>query len=713
MKNYASIVFIFFLFCFFLSCSTQKTLSISKSKIEAPRPMKQRKVLTEFGKERFDDYYWLNNPEDSAVIAHLNNENDYSAKMLANTEGVQKELLDELSQREDPDAVTTPVKVHDYWYYLKFFKDSEFPIYYRKKESWDAPEEEVINVANFAINYKHFNFNQYTISPNGRYLAFTFDTTGDLRHAMYFKDLETGKILDEHVSDVSSGYITWSNDNQYVYYLRYDKTIRSSKLLRHKFGTDFLSDEVILEENDVTFDIYLSKTRSRQYIMINCESTNSSETWYLDINKNDSKPQLFAKRQPEIRYEVNHFGGDEFYVKHNFKAPNLRISKIKIKDAGSSNWQNVIPHLSTALILNYEVINNYVVIQDKMQGTNRIRVVNPETNTTDYLRFDDDTFVADLQLGDVTNTATDSFRVIYSSLKTPPSVYKYSIGDKSLKLLSQNSIKNYKPRDYESNKIYINARDGESVPLSMVYKKSKMKQNGKNPLLLIGYGAYGMNTEAHFRSEFISLMDRGFVIALAHIRGGSEMGGDWYKNGRLLNKKNTFHDYIDCADYLIAEKYTSKEKVFGNAASAGGSMLAATINERPDLFKGVIAEVPWVDVVTDMQNEDLPLVTLEYAEWGNPSVKAEYDYMLSWSPYDQVKKHKYPSILATGSLFDSQVRYYNPAKWVLKLRDYTTSDNPILFKCDLNSGHFGSAGRYEKYKLTALKYAFLLNCLEK
>jgi oligopeptidase B len=711
MKNCSATVLIFIFLALFLSCSTQKTLSISKSKIEAPKVAKHRKVLTEFGKERYDDYHWLNNPDDSAVITHLNNENDYSAKMLANTEGVQKELLDELILREDPDAVTTPVKVHDYWYYLKFFKDSEYPIYYRKKESWSAPEEEVINVANFAIHYKHFNFNQYTISPNGRYLAFTFDTTGDLRHAMYFKDLETGKILDEKVADVSSGYITWSNDNQYVYYLRFDKTIRSSKLLRHKFGTDSATDEVILEENDVTFDIYLSKTRSRQYIMINCESTSSSETWYLDINKNELKPQLFAKRQPDMHYEVNHFGGDDFYVKHNYKAPNYGISKTTLGDSERDKWQNVIAPSSTALIMNYEIINQNIVIQDKIQGTNRIRVVNLEKNTTDYLRFDDDTFVADLQLGDVTNLNTDSFRIIYSSLKTPPSVYKYSTHDKTMKLLSQNIIKDYKSRDYESSKIYINARDGESVPLSMVYKKSKMKQNGKNPLLLIGYGAYGLNTEAHFRPEFISLMDRGFIIALAHIRGGSEMGGDWYNNGRLLKKKNTFHDYIDCADYLISEKYTSKEKIFGNAGSAGGSMLAAAINERPELFKGVIAEVPWVDVVSDMQNEDVPLVTLEYAEWGNPSVKAEYDYMLSWSPYDQVKKHKYPSILATGSLFDSQVRYYNPTKWVLKLRDYTTSENPILFKCNLNSGHFGSAGRYEKYKLTALKYAFLLNCL--
>jgi oligopeptidase B len=712
MKNSFANFLIFSILAIFLSCKTQKALSISKSKVEAPKATKQRKILNEFGKQRFDDYYWLNNPNDSAVIAHLNNENDYSTKMLSNTEGVQKELLDELTQREDPDAVTVPVKVYSYWYYLKYFKDSEFPIYYRKKDSWSAPEEEIINVANFAINFKHFNFNQYTISPNGRYLAFTFDTTGDLRHTMFFKDLETGKMLDEHIVDVSGSYITWSNDNQYVYYLQFDKTIRPNKVMRHKFGTDPSLDEVIFEEKDVTFEVNLSKTRSRQYLIINCESTNSTEAWYLDINTNDTKPQLFAKRQSDMLYYVNHFSGDDFYVKHNYKAPNNRISKINIKDAGSCKWQEVIPHSSTSLILNYEVINNHVVIQDKMQGTNRIRVVNPESNTTDYLRFDDDTFVADLQLGDVTSMGNDSFRVIYSSLKTPNSVYKYSIKEKSLKLLSQNTIKDYKSKDYASHKIYINARDGESVPLSLVYKKSKFKKNGNNPLLLIAYGAYGTNLEANFRSEFISLMDRGFVIALAHVRGGSEMGGDWYHNGRLLKKKNTFHDFIDCADYLIAEKYTTKELIFANAASAGGTMLAAVINERPELFKGVIAEVPWVDVVTDMQNENLPLVTLEYTEWGNPSVKAEYDYMLSWSPYDQVKKHSYPSILATGSLYDAQVAYYNPTKWVQKLREFNTNNNPILFKCDMDSGHYGSVGRYEKYKLLALKYAFLLNCLE-
>lgn len=713
MKNNSATVLIYVFLFFLLSCSTQKTLSISKSKFEAPKALKQRKVLNEFGKQRFDNYYWLNNPNDSAVIAHLNSENEYSSKMLSNTEGVQKELLDELTQREDPNAVTVPVKVFNYWYYLKYFKDSEFPIYYRKKESWSAPEEEVINVANFAINFKHFNFNQYTISPNGRYLAFTFDTTGDLRHTMFFKDLETGKILNEHISDVSGSYISWSNDNQYVYYIQFDKTIRPNKVMRHKFGTDHSLDDLIFEENDVTFEVNLSKTRSRQFLIMSCESTNSSETWFLDINSNDAKPQLFATRQKDLLYNINHFSGDEFYVKHNFKAPNLRISKIKIKETGNcSKWQEVIPHSSTALILNYEVIGNHIVVQDKMQGTNRIRVVNPENNITDYLRFDDDTFVADLQLGDVTTMGNDSFRVIYSSLKTPPTVYKYSIDDKLLKLLRQNNINNYKSKDYISNKIYINARDGESIPLSIVYKKSKFKKSGRNPLLLMAYGAYGTNMEANFRPEFISLMDRGFVIALAHVRGGSEMGGDWYHNGRLLKKKNSIHDFIDCADYLIAEKYTSKEKLFGNAVSAGGSMLAAAINERPELFKGIIAEVPWVDVVSDMQNEDLPLVTLEYTEWGNPSVKIEYDYMLSWSPYDQVKKHSYPSILATGSLYDAQVPYYNPAKWVQKLREFNTNNTPILFKCDMESGHYGSMGRYEKYKLLALKYAFLLKCLE-
>jgi oligopeptidase B len=711
MKNifFKSLLFSFFFVL--LSCNSQRTLAIAKSKIEAPKATKQRKILSEFGKERFDDYFWLNNPNDSAVVTHLNNENDYSTKILANTEGMQKELLDELTQREDPDAVTVPVKVHDYWYYLKYFKDSEFPIYYRKKESWNAPEEEVINVANFAINYKHFNFNQYTISPNGRYLAFTFDTTGDLRHTMYFKDLETGKMLDEHISDVSGGYITWSNDNQYIYYLQFDKTIRPNKVMRHKFGTDPSVDEVIFEEKDVTFEIYLSKTRSRKYLILSCENTNSTESWFLDIDKNQGKPQLFAKRQPNLLYNINHFGGDDFYIKHNYQSPNYCISSEKIANAGSTKWQEIVPHSSTALILNYEIINKNIVVQDKIQGTNRIRVINTANNTTDYLRFDDDTFVADLQLGDLTNLGTDSFRVVYSSLKTPPSVYKYSITEKSLKLLHQNSIKDYKSKDYASEKKYVNARDGESIPLSIVYKKSKLKKTGRNPLLLMAYGAYGMNMEAYFRPEFISLMDRGFVIALAHIRGGSEMGGDWYHNGRLLKKKNSIHDYIDCADYLIAERYTSKEKIFGNAVSAGGSMLAAVINERPDLFKGVIAEVPWVDVVTDMQNEDLPLVTLEYAEWGNPSIKAEYDYMLSWSPYDQIKKHSYPSVLATGSLYDAQVPYYNPAKWVQKLREFNTNNNPILFKCDMDSGHYGSVGRYEKYKLLALKYAFMLNCL--
>jgi oligopeptidase B len=711
MKKRFAILSIFTICSFLLSCHAQKELPHMR-KIAPPVAQKQVKVFEEYGKKRLDDYFWLNNPDDTSIIAHLKKENEYTEKVLAHTEGLQKQLLDEMSLREDPNALTVPVKVNSYWYYLKYFQDSEFPIYYRKKDTWDAKEEEVINVANFAINYKYFNFNQYTISPNGRYLAFTFDTVGDLRHVMYFKDLQTGEMLDEKITDVSSRYITWSNDNQYIYYLQFDKTIRPNKVMRHKFGTDSSLDEVIFQENDVTFEVYLSKTRSRKYLILNCESTNSNETWYLDIDNNDLKPTLFAKRSNDLLYYVNHFGGDHFYVKHNHNAPNFRISRINKKEIGCSKWQDVIPHSSTALILSYEVLKDNIVVQDKTQGTNRIRVVNPENNTTDYLRFDDDTFVADLQLGDLNNVSSDSFRVIYSSLKTPPSVYKYSIKEKELKLLSQNNITNYKSKDYESVKIYVSARDGESVPLSMVYKKSKFKKTGKNPLLLIAYGAYGINVDANFHSEFISLMDRGFVIALAHVRGGSEMGGYWYQNGRLLKKKNTFHDFIDCADYLVAEQFANKKLLFANGASAGGTLIGAVINERPDLFKGVIAEVPMVDVVTDMFNENLPLVTLEYSEWGNPNNKIEYDYMLSWSPYDKIKKQNYPAILATGSYFDTQVPYYHPAKWVLKLRDHNTGLYPILFACDMGAGHYGSFGRYEKYKSTSLKYAFLLNCLK-
>ena len=712
MKNIFALLVTALLISLNFSCHVQRPLSAFTN--PQPKPLKQKKIFNEHGKQRFDNYFWLSNSKDSVVAKHLEDENFYTQQSLAHTTELQKLLFDELASKEDPNAVTTPVKVNDYWYYLKYFKDSEFPIYYRKKQMWDAKEEEIINVANFAINYKFFNFNQYTISPNGRYLAYTFDTIGDLRHTMFFKDLETGKVLEEKISNVSGGYITWSNDNQYVYYMPYDKMLRPNKVMRHKFGTDPSVDSLIFEENDLSFEISLSKTRSRQYLILSCESTNSNETWYLDINKNDAQPHIFVKRQTDVLYYVNHFGGDDFYVKHNIKAPNFRISKIKIQEIGQCDkWQEVIPHSATAIVSNYEVLNNYIVIQDKTQGTNRIRIQNRQNNNTEYVHFDDETFVANLQLGDLNNIGADSFRIIYTSLKTPPSVYKYCIKEKSLKLLSQNPIKDYKPKDYISDKIFINSRDGERIPVSLVYKKSKFKKNGTNPMLLKAYGAYGVNLEATFQSEIISLLDRGFIVALAHVRGGSEMGGYWYQDGRFLKKKNSFHDFIDCADYLLTEQYTSKERFFAMGTSAGGTIIGAVINERSDLFKAVIAEVPWVDPVTDMLNEDLPLVTLEYGEWGDPRTKKEYDYMLSWSPYDQIKKQNYPAVLASGSFFDAQVPYYNPAKWILKLRDNNTGNNPILFKCDMQSGHVGSVGRYEKYNLIALEYAFLLDRLKK
>jgi oligopeptidase B len=468
------------------------------------------------------------------------------------------------------------------------------------------------------------------------------------------------------------------------------------------------------QEKDNTFSVTISKTHSKQFILIASNSTTTTEIRYLDADNADNlTPKIIQPRQQDLLYAVNHYEGDTFFIHNNYQAKNFKLSTATLKKSDLKNWHDLIKHSDSSLLEHFEVLKNYILLQDKTNGLNKIRVLNRTTGLLQDVDFGEEVYDTNLYLGDEDNFSSDSLRYNYQSLTTPSSVFHYDILSKTKTILKQDKVLGYNISKYETKRLWVTSRDSVLIPLSIVYRKDLFKHDGSNPLYLYAYGSYGFSTSPNFNQTMISLLDRGFVYAIAHIRGGQELGRKWYENGKLLKKKNTFNDFVDAAEYLVHDKYTASDKLFANGGSAGGMLMGAVINQKPELWRGVIAEVPWMDVITDMYNDKLPLTTLEYDEWGNPNKRAYYDYMLSWSPYDNVKPARYPAILATGGLNDTQVPYYSPAKWVARVRDNNFSKNPILFKCNMDAGHGGQSGRFDRFKLTALKYAFVLDLLEK
>lgn len=693
------------------SCKNDKP---TQSKpLVAPTAKKDTKEFDEFGNKRLDEYYWLSNPKDSQVIRHLNAENAYTTATLKHTEGLQKKMYEEMVSRVEQKSQSVPYKSNGYWYYSRYDEGKEYPYQCRKKGDWNASEEIVLNIPEMAKGHKLYRLFEFEASPDNSLLAYLVDTSGDRRNTLFIKDLRTGQLLSDKILDVANGSLVWSNDGKNIYYSLNDNTVRSYKVMRHMLGTDPQTDKVIFTENDVTFGVGVFKSRSNKFIFIGSGSTTMTEYRYLDANNPEVLAKVIQPRQKDLLYDVNHYEGDEFFIKHNKNAPNYKLSKTPLSKTESRNWADVVAHSDSSFLLSYEVLKKYIIIQDKVRGLNKIRVIDREFNLMHNVDFGEEVYVANMGLSDYDNLNLDSIRFNYSSLTTPSSVFRYDIPSKAKTILKQDKVAQYNISDFETKRIWVTARDGAEVPVSIVYNKKNFKKDGSNPLLLYAYGSYGANSEPYFNQQVISLLDRGFAYAIAHIRGGQELGRKWYDDGKLLKKKNTFNDYIDCAEYLVKEKYTSTDKLFANGVSAGGMLMGAVINQKPELWRGVIAEVPWMDVITDMYNDKLPLTTLEYDEWGDPRKKEYYDYMLSWSPYDNVKKANYPSIYATGGLNDTQVPYFSPAKWVQRVRDNNTGKNAVLFKCNMDAGHGGQSGRFERFKLTAEKYAFMLDCLGK
>lgn len=673
--------------------------------MQPPIAQQKPQELTKHNHTRIDNYYWLNERENPDVIAYLEAENAYTDTALAHTNELQHELYDEMLGRIKQTDISVPFKRNGYYYYTRYEEGKEYPIYCRKKGNQDAEEEIMLNGNEMAEGYAYFQIGGWEISSNNNLLAFSVDTVSRRQYTIYIKDLATGEIYPESIPN-TSGNMAWGNDNTTLFYSVKDETLRPYKIVRHMLEDTYEKDEVVFEENDPTFYAFVFKTKSNAYVMIGSVSTLSAEYRFIDANTPGKDFKMVQERQPDMLYGVDHYKND-FYIRTNLNAQNFRLMKTSINAPTMENWKEVIPHREEVLLEDFEIFNNYLVVSERQKGLLNLRVMSWDKKQDYYLDFGEPAYTAYTSTN--VDFDTDILRYGYTSLTTPNSVFDFNMVDKTKTLLKQQEVLGgYNPDDYQSERLYVPSHDGVMVPVSMVYKKG-LEKNGKNPLVLYGYGSYGASMDAYFSSTRLSLLDRGFIWAIAHIRGGEELGRQWYEDGKLLNKKNTFYDFIACGEYLIDQKFTDSEHLFAMGGSAGGLLVGAVVNMRPELWKGVIAAVPFVDVVTTMLDESIPLTTGEYDEWGNPNEKEYYDYMLSYSPYDNVKHTAYPAMLVTTGLHDSQVQYWEPAKWVAKLRTYKTDDNLLLLKTNMDFGHGGASGRFERLKETALEYAFMMN----
>lgn len=679
-------------------------------KIKEPTVTKKPQVLEAHNHQRIDNYFWLNNRENPEVIDYLNAENKYREMVMADTETFQKELFDEMVGRIKKDDSSVPYKLDGYYYYTRFEGEKEYPLYCRKKGTLDAEEEIMLNVNELAEGHSYYDVAGISVSPDKNTIAFGVDTVSRRIYTIYFKNLTTGKILNETIEN-TTGSATWANDNKTLFYCRKNETtLRSERILKRKLGKPEVDEEVFFEE-DETFNTFVYKSRSKKYIIIGSSSTVSDEYRILDAANPDGSFAIFHPRERDLEYSIAHHN-DHFYIHTNKDgATNFKVMRCGLHLTEKQHWEEVIPHRKNVLVQNMTLFNNYFVLEERSNGLTQMRIQNWKEKEYHYIDFGEDTYTA--YSGSNPDPDSEWFRYGFTSLTTPNSVMEYNLktGEKRT-LKTQEVVGGYNPNVYQSERIWATAHDGTKVPISLVYKK-ELKSDKGNPLLLYGYGSYGITVDATFSSTRLSLLDRGFIFAIAHIRGGQYLGRQWYEDGKLEKKKNTFTDFIHCAEFLLAKNYTTTEQLFAMGGSAGGLLMGAVINMKPEIFKGVIAAVPFVDVVTTMLDDSIPLTTGEYDEWGNPNEKKYYDYMLSYSPYDQVKAQKYPAMLVTTGLHDSQVQYWEPAKWVAKLREMRTDKNvPLLMFCNMNTGHGGASGRFESYKETAMEYAFLLQLAE-
>ncbi|AMS27674.1 protease 2 [Bacteroidetes bacterium UKL13-3] len=693
-----------------LACATliscQQQMKNTKPPLAATKPH----TFTEHGNTRTDNYFWLKERENPEVIAYLNAENAYCDEVLKDTKSDEDALFNELKARVKENDESVPYKDGGYYYYNKYEQGKDYAINFRKKGSLDAAEELLMDENERAKVHSYYDLGSLEISNDNRMLAYSEDTVSRRLYLLHFRDLTTGKEYDEVLQN-TTGEAVWASDNKTVFYVNKDtETLQERKVYRHVIGTPQSEDVLVYQEKDEEFSVSIGKTKSKKYIEIISNSTLSSEVLLLDADKPDGKFVPFLPRGEEHEYSLTH-DGENFFVVTNWKAQNFRLMQTTTPfNTNKNNWIEVIAHRKDVLLEGVDVFKNFLVVEERKEGLLHIRFINRNTNQEHYLNFGEPTYTAYTSYNPEYDS--DVIRYRYTSLTTPMSTYDYDMSSRKKILMKEQEVMDggFKRENYVSERVYATAADGVKIPISLVYRKGTPK-DGSAPLYQYAYGSYGSSMDAYFSTARLSLLNRGFVFAICHVRGGQEMGRQWYEDGKLLKKKNTFTDFIACSEFLINEKFTSSEKLVASGGSAGGLLMGAISNMRPDLYKVIVADVPFVDVITTMMDSSIPLTTYEYDEWGNPNEKKYYDYMLSYSPYDQVKKQAYPNMLVTSGLHDSQVQYWEPAKWVAKLRTMKTDDNVLLFKTNMEAGHGGASGRFASLKEVAFEYNFLFYVL--
>jgi oligopeptidase B len=702
------------------ACSHQQVENSAQQAVKeqgnkaAPTAKKIPFEITTHGHTRVDNYYWMRDDkrEDPEILAHLEAENSYTEQQLKHTESLQSQLFDEIKGRVVKDDQSVPVKKGDYFYGSEVSGNNEYRIYTRAKDLAGNNKEVLLDVNELAKNHDYFSISGLSASPDNKLLAYGEDTVSRRIYTIRIKNLETGEYLKDEIKD-TEGLVVWGNNNKFFYYIKKDpQTLLGYQVYRHVLGTEQSQDELVYEESNKAYYTYISKSKDGQLVYIHHSSTEASGVSILDANNINATPKRFIPREAKHEYSIAKLNKD-FYIKTNLNAVNFRLMKVDEANIGDkAKWQEVIPARDNVKLEDIELFNNHLVYQERENGLSYFTVRQLNTGKEYKLNFKDSAFAAGMYGNNELDNS--SVRLYYTSMTTPSSVFEYVLesGEKTV-LKEQKVLGDFNADNYASERIMVTARDGKQVPVSLVYRKDKFKKDGTNPLYQYGYGSYGATFDPTFSTSRLSLLDRGFVYAIAHIRGSEMLGRPWYDDGKKLTKQNTFNDFVDVTRTLVAKGYGSKDKVFAVGGSAGGLLMGAVINQAPELYRGVAAHVPFVDVVTTMLDESIPLTTNEYDEWGNPNDKVYYDYMLSYSPYDQVKRQAYPNLLVTTGLHDSQVQYFEPMKWVAKLREYKTDNNLLLFKTDMEAGHGGSSGRFKRINDTALEYAFFLDLLNK
>ena len=700
----------FFLFVstmFVISCNNEIKPPL-KNSIIPPVADKIPVSFKKFNDIRIDDYYWLKERENPEVIDYLERENDYYEKMTSHTLDLQNKLFKEIKDKIKEDDESVPYFLNGYWYKTKYKEGLDYPVYTRFKDSLNNNEEILFDCNELAKKHDYFNLSNFQISPDNKIVAFSTDVISRRLYSVQFKNLETGKVYSDKIIN-SSGSFAWANDNSTLFYTSRDvNTLRNDKIFTHVLNTDYENDELVYFEKDETFYTNVSKSKSKKFIIISSFSTLTSEFQFLPADNINESFKLFNKRKRGVEYSINHYDDHFYIITNKDKAYNYKLMKTKISETSSENWTDVVEHRKNVLIEGIDIFKDHLVVSERVDGLNRINIKKWDDSENYFLNFDNETFSSNT----TTNLDFNSKKLnyAYNSLNEPYSVIEFDMITKEKTILKQHKVldKNFSKDNYVTERIWADSQDGNQIPISLIYKKG-IKRDGSNPLLIYGYGSYGNTIDPSFSISRLSLLDRGFIYAISHVRGSEYLGRDWYENGKLLNKKNSFNDFVDSTKFLISEGYTSAEHCYAYGGSAGGLLMGAVINMAPELYNGVIAAVPFVDVITTMLDETIPLTTSEYDEWGNPNQKEYYEYMMSYSPYDNVSKLKYPNLLVTTGLHDSQVQYWEPAKWVAKLRDYKQDQNYLFLNTNMETGHGGSSGRFEAIKDLAKEYAFLFD----